>query len=241
MMTKVTVWNENRHEQKNPVVSEIYPKGIHGAIAEFLQEDNYEVRTATLDEAEHGLTDEVLENTDVLVWWGHLAHHEVEDSIVEKVQQRVLDGMGLVVLHSGHFSKIFKKLMGTSCDLKWREADEKERLWVVDPSHPIADGVGEYIELEKEEMYGEHFDIPAPDELIFTSWFEGGEIFRSGCVFKRGNGKVFYFRPGHETYPTYHNEQVQLVIKNGVKYVSPVNRNRPVYGNAKPLEAILAK
>lgn len=240
-MTKVTVWNENRHEQKNPVVSEIYPKGIHGAIAEFLQADNNEVRTATLDEPEHGLTDEVLENTDVLVWWGHLAHGEVDDEIVKKVQQRVLDGMGLIVLHSGHFSKIFKVLMGTSCDLKWREADEKERLWVVDPTHPIAEGIGEFIELEKEEMYGEHFDIPAPDELIFTSWFEGGEIFRSGCTFKRGNGKIFYFRPGHETYPTYHNEQVQQVIKNAVKYVKPVNRNRPVYGNAQPLETISAK
>lgn len=240
-MTKVTVWNENRHEKKNPVVSEIYPKGIHGAIADFLQQDNNEVKTATLDEPQHGLTDEVLENTDVLVWWGHLAHDEVEDSIVEKVAQRVLDGMGLIVLHSGHFSKIFKKLMGTSCDLKWREADDKERIWVVDPSHPIAEGIGEYIELEKEEMYGEHFDIPAPDELIFTSWFEGGEIFRSGCTFKRGNGKIFYFRPGHETYPTYHNEQVQTVIKNAVKYVKPVNRKRPVYGNAKPLETISAK
>jgi trehalose utilization protein len=240
-MTRVTVWNENRHEQKNPVVSEIYPKGIHGAIAEFLQTDNYEVRTATLDEPEHGLSEEVLENTDVLVWWGHLAHHEVQDEIVKKVQQRVLDGMGLIVLHSGHFSKIFKVLMGTSCDLKWREADEKERLWVVDPTHPIAEGIGEYIELEKEEMYGEHFDIPAPDELIFTSWFEGGEIFRSGCTFKRGNGKIFYFRPGHETYPTYHNEQVQQVIKNAVKYVKPVDRKRPVYGNAQPLETISAK
>jgi len=240
-MTKVTVWNENRHEKKNPVVSEIYPKGIHGAIADFLQQDNNEVKTATLDEPQHGLTDEILENTDVLVWWGHLAHDEVEDSIVEKVAQRVLDGMGLIVLHSGHFSKIFKKLMGTSCDLKWREADDKERIWVVDPSHPIAEGIGEYIELEKEEMYGEHFDIPAPDELIFTSWFEGGEIFRSGCTFKRGNGKIFYFRPGHETYPTYHNEQVQTVIKNAVKYVKPVNRKRPVYGNAKPLETISAK
>jgi trehalose utilization protein len=240
-MAKVTVWNENRHEQKNPVVSEIYPKGIHGAIADFLQTDNNELRTATLDEPEHGLTDEVLENTDVLVWWGHLAHGEVEDEIVKKVQQRVLDGMGLIVLHSGHFSKIFKVLMGTSCDLKWREADEKERLWVVDPTHPIAEGIGEFIELEKEEMYGEHFDIPVPDELIFTSWFEGGEIFRSGCTFKRGNGKIFYFRPGHETYPTYHNEQVQQVIKNAVNYVKPVNRNRPVYGNAKPLEMISAK
>ncbi len=241
MMTRVTVWNENRHEKKNPVVSDIYPEGIHGAIAGFLKEENHEVRTATLDEENHGLSDEVLNNTDVLVWWGHLAHDEVQDEIVEKVQQRVLDGMGLIVLHSGHFSKIFKKLMGTSCDLKWREADEKERLWVVDPSHPIAEGVGEYIELEKEEMYGEHFDIPAPDELIFTSWFEGGEIFRSGCTFKRGNGKVFYFRPGHETYPTYHNEQIQRVIKNGVNYVAPVTRKRPVYGNAQPLETIAAK
>jgi trehalose utilization protein len=240
-MTKVTVWNENRHEKKNPVVSEIYPKGIHGAIAEFLQEDNNEVRTATLDEPEHGLTEEVLENTHVLIWWGHLAHGEVQDEIVNKVQQRVLDGMGLIVLHSGHFSKIFKELMGTSCDLKWREADEKERLWVVDPSHPIAEGIGEYIELEKEEMYGEHFDIPAPDELIFTSWFEGGEIFRSGCTFKRGNGKIFYFRPGHETYPTYYNEQIQQVIKNAVKYVKQVDRKRPVYGNAQPLETISAK
>ncbi|MDP4163473.1 MAG: ThuA domain-containing protein, partial [Bacillota bacterium] len=197
-MVKVTVWNENRHEQKNPIVRDLYPNGIHGTIAEFLKEAGFDTITATLDEPEHGLTDDVLSNTDVLVWWGHLAHGEVKDEIVQKVQQRVLDGMGLIVLHSGHFSKIFKTLMGTSCDLKWREADEKERLWVVSPSHPIAEGIREYIELEKEEMYGEHFDIPPPVELIFTSWIEGGDVFRSGCTFKSGNGKVFYFRPGHE-------------------------------------------
>ncbi len=240
-MTKVTVWNENRHEQKNPVVREVYPEGIHGAIASFLQEAGYAAATATLDEPEHGLTDEVLENTDVLVWWGHLAHEEVSDEVVQKVQQRVLDGMGLIVLHSGHFSKIFKTLMGTSCDLKWREADEKERLWVIDPSHPIAEGISEFIELEREEMYGEHFDIPAPDELVFTSWFEGGEIFRSGCTYKRGNGKVFYFRPGHETYPTYHNKDIQRVIVNAVNWAKPVDRKRPVYGNAQPLEKITVK
>ncbi|MDT2047115.1 ThuA domain-containing protein [Priestia flexa] len=240
-MTKVTVWNENRHEQKNPVVREVYPEGIHGAIASFLQEAGYTAATATLDEPEHGLTDEVLENTDVLVWWGHLAHEEVSDEVVQKVQQRVLDGMGLIVLHSGHFSKIFKALMGTSCDLKWREADEKERLWVIDPSHPIAEGISEFIELEREEMYGEHFDIPAPDELVFTSWFEGGEIFRSGCTYKRGNGKVFYFRPGHETYPTYHNKDIQRVIVNAVNWAKPVDRKRPVYGNAQPLEKITVK
>ncbi|WP_138416140.1 ThuA domain-containing protein [Aquibacillus sediminis] len=239
-MMNVVVWNENRHEQTNPKVREVYPEGIHGAIAGFLEQE-FDVKTATLDEPEHGLTDEVLQETDVLVWWGHKAHDEVKDEIVEKVHKRVLEGMGLVVLHSGHFSKIFKKLMGTTCDLKWREADEKERLWVVAPSHPITDGIGEYIELEKEEMYGEHFDIPAPDELIFTSWFEGGEVFRSGCTYQRGNGRIFYFRPGHETYPTYYHPDIQRVIENGVNWVKPVDRKRPVYGNAKPIETIQPK
>ncbi|WP_078552901.1 ThuA domain-containing protein [Bacillus alkalicellulosilyticus] len=240
-MSNVTVWNENRHEQKNPVVREIYPDGIHGAIATFLQEENHNVTTATLDEVEHGLKEEVLENTDVLIWWGHLAHDEVSDEMIEKVKQRVLNGMGLIVLHSGHFSKIFKTLMGTTCDLKWREADEKERLWVVSPSHPITDGIGEYIEIEKEEMYGEHFDIPAPDELIFLSWFEGGEVFRSGCTYQRGQGKIFYFRPGHETYPTYYHKDIQQVIKNAVKWATPTSRPKPVYGNAQPLETIKPK
>jgi trehalose utilization protein len=234
----VTIWNENRHEQKNEKVRSIYPEGIHMAIAHYLNDQGLQTGTATLDEPEHGLTDDVLQNTDVLIWWGHIAHGEVKDEIVEKVQQRVLEGMGLIVLHSGHFSKIFKKLMGTTCDLKWREADEKERLWVVQPGHPIVEGIGEYIELEKEEMYGEFFDIPQPDELILVSWFEGGEVFRSGCTFSRGNGKIFYFRPGHETYPTYHNNQVLQVIANAVHWAAPVDRNRPVFGNAKPLEPI---
>jgi len=238
LFMNIVVWNENRHEQKNPVVSDIYPKGIHGAIADFLQEDSNYVKTATLDEVEHGLTQEVLNDTDVLVWWGHLAHDEVQDEIVERVKKRVLEGMGLIVLHSAHFSKIFKTLMGTTCDLKWREADEKERLWVVDPGHPITEGIGEYIELEQEEMYGEHFDIPAPDELVFVSWFEGGEIFRSGATFKRGKGKIFYFRPGHETYPTYYNQDVQKVIRNAVKWAVNSDSPTPNYGNAKPLEKI---
>lgn len=234
----ITVWNEFRHEKKNDTVKEIYPEGIHEVIAGFLKTEGQTVQTATLDEAEHGLTEDVLNNTDVLLWWGHVAHDEVDDEIVKKVQQRVLDGMGLIVLHSGHFSKIFKTLMGTSCDLKWREAGEKERLWVVDPAHPIAEGIGEYFELEHEEMYGEHFDIPVPDELIFMSWFEGGEVFRSGVTYTRGNGKIFYFRPGHETHPTYYNENVQRVIQNAVKWAAPVKRERPVYGNAQPIETL---
>lgn len=240
-MIRVTVWNENRHEQKNLLVRNTYPNGIHGTIAAFLEEDEFTVRTATLDDPEQGLTAGVLADTDVLIWWGHIAHEEVADEIVERIRQRVLEGMGLIVLHSGHFSKIFKGLMGTSCDLKWREADETERLWVIDPSHPITEGIPEMIELEKEEMYGEHFDVPQPDELVFISWFEGGEVFRSGCTYRRGNGKVFYFRPGHETYPTYHNKHIQRVIINAVKWAKPVNRQRPSYGNTEPLEEIKLK
>ncbi|MFC5470274.1 ThuA domain-containing protein [Cohnella suwonensis] len=233
----VTIWNEYRHEKTNEKVASIYPEGMHKAIADGLAVTGT-VRTATLDEPEHGLTDDVLASTDVLVWWGHMAHDEVNDEIVERVRQRVLRGMGLIVLHSGHFSKIFKKLMGTSCDLKWREADEKERIWIVNPGHPIADGLGEYIELPHEEMYGEHFDIPQPDELVMVSWFEGGEVFRSGCCYTRGMGRIFYFRPGHETYPTYFNPEIRKVINNAVQWTAPVDREYPRYGHAQPLETI---
>jgi len=235
---RVTVWNENLHEQTDPKVRGIYPEGIHGAIAGYLrQQESLEVATATLDQPQHGLTDEVLQNTDVLTWWGHGAHDQVEDAIVDKVHGRVLEGMGLIVLHSGHFSKIFKKLMGTTCNLKWREADEKERIWTVQPGHPIAEGVGESFELT-EEMYGEFFDIPQPEQLVFVSWFEGGEVFRSGCTYTRGNGKIFYFRPGHETYPTYFNPQVMKVIGNAVRWAAPSGGPAPIFGNAKPLEEI---
>jgi len=238
-MTQVTVWNENRHEKTNPKVAEIYPFGIHQAIASHLGEYEITARTATLDESEHGLTVEVLLNTDVLIWWGHMAHDEVADEIVERVHARVLEGMGLIVLHSGNYSKIFRKLLGTTCALKWREADEKERLWVVNPAHPITAGLGEYIELQQEEMYGEHFDIPAPEELIFLSWFAGGEVFRSGCTYTRGQGKVFYFRPGHETYPTYHNKEIIRVIANAVKWASQAKGTKPIYDNVPvPLEKL---
>ncbi len=235
----VTVWNEARHEKRSEKIGKIYPEGIHGAIADGLREHaDFNVRTATLDEPEHGLTEEVLAGTDVLTWWGHMSHKDVEDAIVDRVHKRVLEGMGLIVLHSGHFSKIFKRLMGTTCDLKWREANEKERIWVVSPGHPIADGIGEYIELEAEEMYGEHFDIPEPETLVFVSWFPGGEVFRSGCCYQRGAGKIFYFRPGHEHYPTYFNAEVRTVIANSVRWAAPVTRPPRVFGNAKPLEAI---
>ena len=219
---RVTVWGENKHERTNAVVAQIYPKGMHNAIADGLrQSPGLTVRTATLDQPEHGLTQQVMDETDVLFWWGHAAHGEVQDKIVDRVHARVLQGMGLVALHSAHYSKIFKRLMGTSCSLTWREAGEKERLWVCNPGHPIVQGLGPYFEIPNEEMYGEPFGIPPAEELIFLSWFQGGEAFRSGCTWHRGNGKIFYFRPGHETYPTYHQKEVQLVLRNAAHWAAP--------------------
>lgn len=236
---RVTVWNEFRHEKSDLKVQAVYPEGIHMAIARHLSaQPGIEVRTATLDEPEHGLTDEVLAQTDVLTWWGHMAHGDVKDEVVAKVQKRVLEGMGLIVLHSGHFSKIFRALMGTTCNLKWREAGEKTRLWVVEPGHPVVDGLGEFIEVEHEEMYGERFDIPAPDTLVLVSWFPGGEVFRSGCCYTRGKGKIFYFQPGHETFPTYYQPEVLKVITNAVHWAAPTPSVPLTFGNFKPLEKI---
>ena len=217
---RVTIWNEGRHEKTNEKARALYPEGLHGALASHLRDKpGLAVRCATLDEPEHGLTEAVLAETDVLTWWGHVAHGEVADAIVDRVQQRVLDGMGLVVLHSGHHAKVFRRLLGTSCNLRWREANEIERIWVVNPSHPMAAGLPPHFEL-REEMYGEFFDIPPPDELVFVSWFEGGEVFRSGCTWTRGRGRIAYFRPGHETYPSFRNPHVLRVIENAIRWTA---------------------
>ena len=218
---RVTIWNENIHERENSIVAKIYPKGIHGCLAEALKLDQeIDVRTATMQEPDHGLTSDVLDNTDVLVWWGHAAHGQVNDQAVERVLVRIWQGMGFIALHSSHYSKIFKRLMGTSCSLTWREAGERERLWVCNPGHPIVRGIDRFIEIENTEMYGEPFAIPTPDENVFLSWYEGGEVFRSGCTWKRGNGKIFYFSPGHEVYPIYFNPTVQLVLRNAVRWAA---------------------
>ena len=234
---RVTVWNEFRHEKRHEVVKSIYPDGMHAVIGNALKAQGYTVNCATLDEPEHGLTEALLDETDVLTWWGHTAHQEVQDDIVDRVQSYVLQGMGLIVLHSGHHSKIFRRLMGTTCSLRWREADEKERLWVTQPGHPIAEGFGEYFELPATEMYGEHFDIPNPDAVVFTSWFPGGEVFRSGCCFHRGRGKIFYFRPGHETFPIYKDENVQRVIGNAVRWAAPVQGGPFPYTGGRAIHA----
>lgn len=226
---RVLVWGENRHEKKEPRVAAIYPEGMHETIAAGIRENlgtSGTVRTATLDDDEHGLTEDALAATDVLVWWGHAAHAEVADEVVERVHRHVLSGMGLVVLHSGHWSKPFVKLMGTTCTLRWRSEKDRELVWTVDPTHPIARDIPHPIVIDEQEMYGEFFDVPPPDELVFVSSFSGGEVFRSGCTWKRGKGKIFFFSPGDQDYPVYHHVDVRRVISNGVQWARSEDRTR---------------
>ncbi len=223
-MIRVLVWNEFHHERTEESARRVYPNGIHNAIADFLRCDDIEVRTATLQDPDCGITKEVLDETDVLIWWGHMKHHEVPDSVANLVRDAVLSGMGAIFLHSGHHSKPFRTLMGTSANLTWRESGDSERLWVIEPSHPITRGIDRSFFLEHEETYGEPFVIPSPDRLLLIGNFSGGEVFRAGCLYNRGNGKVFYFQPGHETFPTYYVPEVQTVIRNAVRFLAPTYR-----------------
>jgi len=221
---RATVWGENVHERTEDAVRALYPEGMHAAIADGLDSvlgERVRVRTATLQEPEHGLTQAVVDDTDVLTWWGHAAHGDVDDAVVDRVHEAVLGGMGLLALHSAHYSKIFRRLLGTSCDLRWRNDGERELVWTVDPAHPVAAGVPQPIVIDAHEMYGEHFDIPAPDELVFVSSFAGGEVFRGGCCFRRGAGRIFYFSPGDQDYPIYHRDDIRRVLANALEWAAP--------------------
>lgn len=237
MTLNVTVWNENIHEQNNPSVADRYPDGMHGAIAEGLETEGIEPRTATLQQEEHGLTAEVLGETDVLLWWSHMANHEVKDEVASRVVDRIHDGMGFIPLHSGKNSKPFKRLLGTTCNIKYRHGGETERIWVADPGHPIADGLPESFEIPATEMYGEPYDVPEPDRTVFISWFEGGEVFRSGLCYRRGRGRVFAFRPGHEEYPIFYQDEVRQIIENAVRWAAPTEGADAVYGPVDPVES----
>ena len=226
-MPSITIWNEFMHEQAESDYGKLcrkhYPKGIHAYLRRVLRPEleGCTIRAVSLDMPENGLTDKVLNKTDVLVWWGHMAHDKVPDELVDRIQKRIFGGMGLVVLHSGHMSKIFRRMLGTPCTLRWREIGERERVWVCDPAHPIAQGVPETFAIEQTEMYGEPFGIPNDGHVVFMSWYAGGNVFRSGVTFQRGLGKIFYFAPGHETLPIYHNPAVQRVLANGIRWCRP--------------------
>lgn len=238
MSIQITIWNENVHEQKNEEVAERYPNGMHGAIAEGLSGTGHTIHTATLQEPEHGLTEETLRETDVLVWWSHRANDEVADEVAERVVQHIHDGMGFIPLHSGKNSKPFVQLMGTTCNIKYRHSGETERVWVADPGHPITDGLPESFEIPSTEMYGEPYDIPEPDRTVFISWFEGGEVFRSGVCYRRGRGRIFAFRPGHEEYPIFYQDEIRTVLANAVDWAAPTEGSDAIWGEVEPSELL---
>src|SRR5258706_3233299 len=108
MAIRVLIWNEGRHEKLNPKVAEIYPNGMQGAIAAHLKKfPEFTVSTSSLDDPEQGCSEKGINDTDVLLWWGHMYHDDVADAAVERVQHRVLAGLGAIVLLSGHFSQNF--------------------------------------------------------------------------------------------------------------------------------------
>ena len=240
-MIKVTVWNECRHEVEDDDVKEVYPETIGGCIVDNLKPYGFDLTLTTLDDPNQGLSDELIEKTDVLIWWGHRYHDELDEELIDKLQARVLAGMGLIMLHSSHHAKLFKRLMGTSCNLSWREAEggERERVWCLKPSHPIAEGIPAQIELPQSEMYGEPFDIPDPEELIFNSWYQGGEVMRSGCTYTRGRGRIFFFSPGHETFPIFRNPHIVRVLANATRWAHQPHQTGWGLGNwgrPEPLE-----
>ncbi len=240
-MIKVTVWNEYGSFQFNDKECvEAYPNGLHNHICEYLNlEEDFEAKVSLQDDAEFGLSEEVLNNTDVLVYWAHRRHHEVPDEIAERIKDHVNRGMGVVFLHSAHKSKAFMQLLGTSGSLKWRERGERERIWLANPYHPIASGIPEHFELEHEEMYGEPFDIPEPESTVFIGWFKGGNVFRSGVTYRRGAGNIFYFQPGHETYLSLVDENVKKIVKNAIRWAkSPVRLEKLVCPKTPELEII---
>lgn len=235
-MFQVVFWYEAKDREPEAVLK-AYPKGMAAAVESiFAGRGDIAVRSAGLSDPACGLPDELLDKTDVLIWWGHAHHDEVPDELARKIQERVLKGMGFIALHSSHLSKPFTRLMGTSCTLRWRDGD-RERLWVTAPGHPIAQGLPEHFELPREEMYGEYFDIPKPDDVVFTGWFSGGEVFRSGCAYSRGLGRVFYFQPGHETNPTFLDANIRRVLLNAVLWAAPRGyREKLDCPNTPPLE-----
>ena len=213
---RVLVWSEFTES------NDVYPQGIHGEIAGYLNTDpNIIARTTELADEDCGVGEKILGDTDVLFWWGHEKHELVDDDAVERVVRKVREeGMGFVSLHSSLTSKPFIALMGTSCKIgSFRVDGEMERVHVVAPHHPIADGVRDFV-ITETEMYGEPFDVPNPKEVIFESVFQDNPLYSTttwrfcGCTWDVWDGRVFYFRPGHETYAIYRDENIQRILLN---------------------------
>lgn len=210
------VWSEETAPQ------DVYPNDVNSTIAEHLNEHaDIVAKAVSIDHAEQGVSTELLDWCDVLLWWGHLRHDDVSDTTVDRVERYVRErGVGYIGLHSGHYARPFKRLIGTSGDLgSVRDEGETEQIEVVSPSHPIAAGINDF-SLPQVEMFGEPYDIPEPDDVIFESNFANGGEFRSGVTFTFGAGRGFYFRPGHEEYRIYHDLTVRTILANATRWAA---------------------
>lgn len=217
----VVVWSERTAPK------EMYPNDVNAAIAEGLKGlAGWEVVTANIDEPGQGLGDELLKRTDVLIWWGHKRHQEVKDELVERIVRRVkAEGMGFIALHSSHFARPYRKLMGTACSWGEYKADgTSAKVIVKAPQHPIAQGVKDF-ELPKIERYGEPFAVPEPETVVLDGIYKkpdgNTEPGRMGLCWTIGKGRVFYLTPGHETYNDFFRPDIRQILRNAVEWAAP--------------------
>ena len=116
--------------------------------------------------------------------------------------------------------KIEITLVVPNCGLgSWRADGAPSHVEVKAPDHPIAKGVPARFDVKQTEMYNEPFTVPAPDTVVFAESWDKGEKFRAGCCWKVGEGRVFYFRPGHETYPVFHQPETLQIAHNAALWV----------------------
>jgi trehalose utilization protein len=269
---RVLVWDEQQPEQKQAYGEKFLGETIAAHLA---TKPGLQVKTAALSSPDQGLAAAQLEETDVLIFWSHKKNAELSDKHAEEITRRVQEGkLGLITLHSAHWSKPFIKLMqaraiadarkqlGNAVTLRYRNEnpmgkvpkaddeltpnlEQKEEFWELAlplcvfpswradgavshvstpaPTHPIAKGLPAQWDIAQTEMYAEPFHVPKPDVVVFEENWDKGETFRSGCVWNIGKGAVFYFRPGHETYPVYQQKEPLQVLENAVRWLHPAS------------------
>lgn len=221
----VVVWSEGTAPK------EIYPNDINGAIAEGLKASplmkDWDVVIAGIDDPDQRISDELLKKTDVLIWWGHKKHGDVKDALVDKIEKRVKEeGMGFIALHSAHFAKPNKRIMGTPCTFAAYVCDNKENVVsVAMPNHPICKGVAKTFTVANDERYSDPYAVPTPDAVPLTAIQVRNdgtkEEAKMGFCWTVGKARMFYLQMGHETNPIYFDPEIRKVMANAVLWAAP--------------------
>lgn len=270
---RVVVWDERQPSQK-----EAYENFLGNAIADFLRgEDGLAVQSVTIDDPEQGISQAVLDNCDVLIWWGHKRQSEILPEAGKRIVERISSGkLHLIALHSAHWSTPFVEAMneitrrrtvatGTAksdityvpppkqytvprydtrltpftiarkfpdgrqnlevhlpycCFPAYRNDGKPSHVKILQKGHPITKGIPHEFQISRTEMYDEPFHVPEPDDVILEERWATGEWFRSGMLWRLGKGIVFYFRPGHETFPVYKEQFPLKILSNAVRWAA---------------------